>query len=187
MFSLYFLSPVSTTPTGHNTSFSRYHGLPDPLPSPYQAIPFPPAAVKPSPTKGQSSGEINLTPIISVVAGVVGGLLVVLIVVCVVVRVRLGRRARPQCGREEVREQSSGHEESTSEPLHPKTPPPAALHAKAPPPTTLHDALPPPPVLFRDGDERNPDVIQHGGARDQPWRCSAGLKTPWNITSTTPL
>lgn len=96
-----------------------------------------------------------------------GGLLVVLIVVCVVVRVRLGRRARPQCGREEVREQSSGHEESTSAPLHPKTPPPAALHAKAPPPTTLHDALPPPPVLFRDGDERNPDVIQHGGGKLQ--------------------
>ncbi|KAK8393912.1 hypothetical protein O3P69_006924 [Scylla paramamosain] len=144
------------------------------------------AAVKPSPTKGQSSSDINLTPIISVIAGVVGGLLVVLIMVCVVVRVRLGRRTRQQCGRDESREPAGVHDESTSAPLHPKTPPPT-LHPKALPPTTLHDALPPPPVLFRDGDERNPDVIQHGGARDQPWRCPAGLKTPWNITSTTPL
>ena len=111
----------------------------------YQSVFFPSAAVMPSPTKGHSSGETDLTSIIPVVAGVVGGLVVVFIVVCIVVRVRLGRCAGPQCGREVTRGQTDVHEESTSVPLHPMTPVPTLL-PKILPPTTFHDTLPPPPV-----------------------------------------
>ncbi|XP_050691431.1 nephrin-like [Eriocheir sinensis] len=108
------------------------------------------AAVKPSPTQGQSTAELSLTPIIAVILGVFGGLLVVVLVLCAVIRLRFGRRTQAQCSRQVVREQVGGEGE-TSPLRHPKGPT-----------TTFHDTASPSPVTPRDGDEKNPDVIPLG-------------------------
>ncbi|XP_063597917.1 nephrin-like [Penaeus indicus] len=109
------------------------------------------AAVKPPPTRGSNSEQLQAGGIIAVVLGALGGLLVVAILICAVVRVRYLRREerrRRVCGRAGVRDTVvSGQDDGGG-----------ACQAK----TTATGAVkefPPPPASPRDADEKNPDVI----------------------------
>ncbi|ROT77314.1 putative nephrin-like isoform X3, partial [Penaeus vannamei] len=109
------------------------------------------AAVKPPPTRGSNSEQLQAGGIIAVVLGALGGLLVVAILICAVVRVRHLRREerrRRGCGRAGVRDTVvSGQDDGGG-----------ACQAK----TTATGAVkefPPPPASPRDADEKNPDVI----------------------------
>ncbi|XP_042862428.1 nephrin-like [Penaeus japonicus] len=110
------------------------------------------AAVKPPPTRGSNSEQMQASGIIAVVLGALGGLLVVGILICAVVRVRYMRREERQrrggCGRAGVRDTMVSGQEDVG----------GACQAKTTA-TGVVKEFPPPPASPRDADEKNPDVI----------------------------